>query len=211
MKINWILTCPFSTNTYFVWDEKTRQCAIVDPGADSMFILEKINEFEIIPTQIWLTHGHFDHMFAAGILSEKLNIPVYMNERDIELFDIFYDQAVAFGFDENDYRAIKNIINIDQGDTIYIGEEKISVLATPGHSKGSLCFVTDAGVLAGDLIFNQSIGRTDLYGGDMATLLESIKTKIFPMDGSTVLYPGHGIKTTVKSEKKGNPFLQSLL
>ena len=211
MKIAWILTCPFSTNTYFVWDEKTKHAAIADPGADSDFISEKINEYEIIPQQIWLTHGHFDHMFAAGKLSEKYSIPVFMNPKDRELFDIFYDQAVAYGFDENDYREITDIINVGHGDTFRLGEETVSVLATPGHSKGSVCYVTDAGVLVGDLIFNQSVGRTDLYGGNMSELLESIKNNILPMKDTTVLYPGHGCKTTVKSEKKANPFIQHIL
>ena len=210
MKIVWILTCPFSTNTYFVWDEKTRNAAIVDPGADSEFITEKINEYEIIPTQIWLTHGHFDHMFAAGKLSNKFNIPVYMDQKDRELFSIFFDQAIAFGFDENDYEDITDFKYVNHGDQIILGQESVKVLSTPGHSKGSLCFVTSAGVLVGDLIFNQSVGRTDLYGGDMSTLLNSIKTQILPMRDDTVLYPGHGCKTTVRSEKKGNPFIQDL-
>ena len=210
MKITWILTCPFSTNTYFVWDETTKEAAIVDPGDDFSFIVEKINEFEIKPVQIWLTHGHFDHMFACGRLSEYYKIPVYMNSKDIELFDIFHDQAVAYGFDESNYLPITNIINVDQGDEITLGSETVKVLSTPGHSKGSLCFVTSAGVLCGDLIFNQSIGRTDLYGGDFSTLINSIKTKILPLNEETILYPGHGIKTKIKSEKKGNPFLQDL-
>lgn len=210
MKIYWILTCPFSTNTYFVWDDITKKAAIVDPGADSAFITEKINEFQIIPEQIWLTHGHFDHMFAAGILSEKFGIPVYMNEKDRELFSIYYDQAVAFGFDEREYREISDLKFVKHGDIIQLGEEKVKVLETPGHSKGSVCYVTDSGCLAGDLIFNQSVGRTDLYGGDMPTLLESIKNHILTLDDSTVLYPGHGSKTTVKSEKKANPYIQMI-
>ena len=210
MKINWILTCPFSTNTYFLWDENTKEAAVIDPGGDFNFIVEKINEFEIKPTQIWLTHGHFDHMFACGKLSHFYNIPVYLNSKDIELFDIFHDQAVAYGFDEREYETIDNIINVDQGDTITLGSETVRVIATPGHSKGSLSFLTSEGLICGDLIFNQSIGRTDLWGGDMATLLNSVKTKVWPLPETTTLYPGHGIKSTIKAEKKGNPFLQNL-
>ncbi len=210
MKIHWILTCPFSTNTYFVWDDETKEAAVVDPGGDFGFIVEKINEFEIKPTQIWLTHGHFDHMFATGKLSHFYNIPVYLNPKDIELFDLFYDQAVAYGFDEKEYEPIDNIINVDEGDTITLGSESIKVIATPGHSKGSISFLTSEGLICGDLIFNQSIGRTDLWGGDMATLLNSVKTKVFTLPEETALYPGHGIKTTIKSEKKANPFLQGL-
>lgn len=208
MKIYWILTCPFSTNTYFVWDENTKEAAIVDPGADFDFIIQKIKEFEIIPKQIWLTHGHFDHMFACGKLSNYLNIPVYINEKDIELFDIYHDQAVAYGFNEAEYEDITNIININEGDEITLGNETVKVIETPGHTKGSVCFITNEGVLCGDLIFNQSVGRTDLYGGDGATLINSIKTKILPLPDNTVLYSGHGSKTTIKAEKKGNPFLQ---
>ena len=210
MKIHWILTCPFSTNTYFAWDEKTNEAAIIDPGGDFNFILEKINQYEIKPVQIWLTHGHFDHMFAAGKLSHYYKIPVYLNSKDIPLFDMFYDQAVAYGFDEDEYENIDNIIDVDDGDTITLGEEKIKVLATPGHSKGSISFLTSQGLICGDLIFNQSIGRTDLWGGDMQTLLNSVKNKVFTLPDNTDLYPGHGIRTNIKTEKKANPFLKNL-
>ena len=210
MKINWILTCPFSTNTYFLHDEKTNEAAIVDPGGDFDFIIEKINQFEIKPTQIWLTHGHFDHMFACGKLSHHYKVPVYLNERDIELFDLFYDQAVAYGFNENEYEELDNIINVDQGDTINLSSEVVKIIATPGHSKGSLSFLTSDGLICGDLIFNQSIGRTDLWGGDMATLLSSVKTKVWTLPDTTILYPGHGKPSTIKAEKKGNPFLLNL-
>ena len=109
---------------------------------------------------------------------------------------------------KNEYEKITNIINVDEGDTINLGSETIKIIATPGHTKGSICFIIKDQVLCGDLIFNQSVGRTDLYGGDSATLLNSIYTKILPMPDNTILYPGHGNKTTIKSEKKGNPFLK---
>jgi len=207
MKSHNILTGPFGTNTYFVWDENTKEAAIIDPAADSEFIASKIDELEIIPKQIWLTHGHFDHVFATGKLQEKYNIPVFMNEKDEELFNIFYDQAIAFGFSADDYKDISEITYLNDGDTFKLANETIKVLQAPGHTKGSLCYITSCGAFVGDVIFHLSIGRTDLYGGNYSDLITSIRTKILTLPENTILYSGHGPKTTVKTEKKANPFL----
>lgn len=207
LKYNTILTGPFSTNTYLLWEENTKEAVLIDPSADIDFVLSKIEEQNIIPTAIWLTHGHFDHNFAVGTFAEKLNIPVYMNKKDEELIYIYKDQAVEFGFDINEFKDFANYKYLSEGDTLNLGNEEIKIIECPGHTKGSLCYITSIGVFCGDVIFFCSIGRTDLFGGDYNSLISSIKNKILIMPDDTWLYPGHGNKTTVGTEKDCNPFL----
>ena len=202
-----LLTGPFSTNTFLLWDQNTLECTLIDPGADVEFINSKINELGLKPVAIWLTHGHFDHAFAAGFLSEKLNIPAYINKKDEELLDVFYKEAIEFGFSASENIPFSNVIYLEDGDTVKLGSEIINVFEAPGHTRGSLCYATSIGVFVGDVIFKGSIGRSDLYGGSYDTLINSIRNKILTLPDNTILYPGHGSKTSVGIEKSTNSFL----
>ena len=202
-----LLTGPISTNTFLLWDQNTLECVLIDPGADVELINSKINELSLKPTAIWLTHGHFDHAFAAGMLSKNLNIPVYINQKDEELLDIYYNDAIVFGFSVSEYIPFSNVIYLEDGDTVKLGSEVVSVFEAPGHTRGSLCYATSIGVFVGDVIFEGSIGRSDLYGGNYNTLLNSIRNKILTLPDDTILYPGHGHKTSVGIEKATNSFL----
>lgn len=207
LKYKMLLTGQFDTNTFLVYDKDTLECVLIDPGADIDFIISKIREDDLKPVAIWLTHGHFDHAFAAGLLSKMLDIPVFMSQKDEELLELLYEKAIEFGFSGQEYIPIEKVIYLEDGDTLKLGDEIISVFEAPGHTKGSLCYATSLGVFVGDVIFEGSIGRSDLHGGNYNTLINSITSRILTLPDDTVLFPGHGRKTSVGVEKRTNPFL----
>ncbi|MBP5274472.1 MAG: MBL fold metallo-hydrolase [Abditibacteriota bacterium] len=207
LDITTILTGPFSTNTYILWNGDTKEAALVDPCADVGFVTGRIKEAGLSVKAILLTHGHFDHNFAAGTFAKKLKAPVYMDEKDLELIPIYLEEAINFGFDRSEYAEYDGYTFLSDGDTLPLLGEDIRVLEAPGHTKGSLVYIASAGALCGDVIFRESIGRYDLWGGSEEELMNSIKNKILTLPDSTVLYPGHGSRTTVGYERANNPYL----
>ena len=196
----------FLMNCYIIGCEKTKACAIIDPGGGFAVIDEKINALGLEPKMILLTHGHSDHIGAVLELKDKYNIPVYVHELDAE-----YIKNPDLN---HSYNLFRKVISIDydellkDGQIIELGELKIEVIHTPGHTPGGVCFKIDDLILTGDTIFNHSIGRTDLEGGSMENIISSIKNKILIFDDSTKLYPGHNSSTTVGVEKRENMFLK---
>ena len=160
-------------------------------------------KFEI--KYILITHAHLDHVKELGTLKNEIDVPVLMHRDDQFLLDGLPMQASAFGM------SVSSIPKIDQyikeGDTVEFGKKKFEVLHTPGHSPGNVSFITQEVAFVGDVLFSGSIGRTDLPGGDFDILIQSIKTKLFPLGDDTVIYSGHGPATTIKKEKQTNPFL----
>lgn len=203
MIIKTIVVSPFMTNCYFVGCEKTKKGAIIDPGDEGERIHVLYDGYTI--THILLTHGHIDHVAAAPDMKEKTGAPVYLHRSDNPLLANLQQQALMFGMG-----VVKRVTPdhaLQEGEELKVGEIALRVLYTPGHSLGSVSFHSPGGVFSGDALFAGSIGRTDLPGGSYETLIQSIKEKLFPLGDETVVYSGHGPKTTIGEERLYNPFL----
>ncbi len=202
---------PFQENTYLLINEN-KECWIVDPG---MYESEEVSHFKshiivnkLIPRAIINTHTHLDHIFGVNALKETYNIPFSIHKSDEPVLNGAAGSAMLFRFNFRDIPKVDSYI--DAGASIKIGDDTIDVLFTPGHSPGSITFYYPKGgwAIGGDVLFNGSIGRTDLPGGNHATLINSIKTQMFTLPDNTIVYSGHGPSTTIAHEKKYNPFLQ---
>lgn len=194
----------YQANCYIVYDEKTMEGFIIDPGGDAPDISNILKEKGILAKFIILTHGHFDHIGAVNELKKKLNIPVYMNKND--LFLVSEDDAhTKSAYHSHDNIKVDRFVN--DGDVIKYGNETISIVETPGHSRGSITIYTDGCLFTGDTLFAGSAGRTDFPGGSQDMLLKSLSEKIALYPDETRVYPGHGPSTTIGIEKSQNPFL----
>lgn len=202
----------FGINTYVVYDEATRKCAIIDPGMISAneeeAILNFIKSHNLTVTHIINTHLHIDHAIGNRWASHTFNVPVYAHKADEPLGLRLRQQAQAFGIDE---KVSDTEISqyLEDGDDIVIGDGVLHVLHVPGHSPGSIVLFDkeDGFLIAGDVLFQGSVGRTDLPGGSTSQLISGIKEKLLPLPDSTIVYPGHGPATTIGREKHSNPFL----
>lgn len=188
----------YDANCYILIDEKTREGAIIDPGGDELELERIIKDLDFKPKFMLLTHAHMDHVGGVEYLSKLLKIPFYMHENEEHYIEndntVFGNIRKADGFLKEDTKL--NIGNLD-----------IKVIHTPGHTQGGVCFLVDGKLFSGDTLFQGSIGRTDFPGGDMNTILNSIKDKLLILGDEVEVYPGHGPKTTIGFEKKINPFL----
>jgi len=195
----------FVENTFLVVDEAARECAVVDPGQEAGLILHKIDAAGATPRAIWLTHAHLDHVMGVARIREATGAPVYLHPADRPLYDALPGQAEAFGL------AAESAPPPDRayghGDRVGVGNLAFAVRHAPGHSPGSVCLVGEGVAFVGDVVFQGSIGRTDLPGGDFDTLLASIERELLSLPDSTILYSGHGPETTVGRERRANPFL----
>lgn len=207
LKIRCIVVGPLWTNSYLVWDTEKMEGILIDPGDEGSKLISEVRKHKINLKNIIITHGHFDHLKDAGYVSSKLGIPVMIGEKEISVIEHVSEQSVLFGFSPISPPAISNFLN--ENDIIKVGDYSFTVLNTPGHSPGSISLYNSSeGVaIVGDLIFYESIGRTDIPGADYSTLIESIKKYILTMPDNTRLLPGHGEETTVGHEKLNNPFL----
>ncbi|MCE5315105.1 MAG: MBL fold metallo-hydrolase [Armatimonadota bacterium] len=193
-------------NCYLIWDTPTRKAAIIDPGDDTELIIGAIKTLNLDVERVLLTHGHFDHAFRAGEIASHYGVRIGMNALDLPILGQILLMGKPF-FNVSEYVPFDVSDFINEGDVITLGGSKISVLHTPGHSQGGLCYVTESGVFCGDTIFAGSVGRSDMPGGSHEQLIESIKTKLMVLDDTTPLYPGHGPATSVGRERRTNPFL----
>ncbi len=191
-------------------DETTREAIVVDPGDDVSDITAVLEQHQLKLKAIVITHAHIDHVAGAERLRELSGAPVYMNQKDKLLLDMLEVQAQWLGVrtparPEVDHASV-------EGDFLSLGTAQFHVLETPGHTPGSQCLWIPAEnkLIAGDTLFRDSIGRTDLPGGDGRQILKSIKMKLFELPDDAVVIPGHGPQTTLGREKQRNPFLQDL-
>ena len=195
----------FAENCYLVIDEQARECAIVDPGEEAGLILHKVKDTGARAVAIWLTHAHVDHVLGVPRVRAETGVPVYLHPADRPLYDRVPDQAAAFGLRAEPMpppdRAWAH------GDVARVGALTFKVRHAPGHSPGHVVLIGDDVVLAGDVLFAGSIGRTDLPGGDTETLLASIERELLVLPDSTIVYSGHGPATTIGAERRTNPFL----
>jgi glyoxylase-like metal-dependent hydrolase (beta-lactamase superfamily II) len=211
LKIEQFTFNPFGENTYVLSDE-TGQCVIVDPGCYTKEEKEELSRYiddnGLKPVKILLTHAHIDHVLGINYLTGKYNLPIVMNEIEVELLRSAAVYGQMWGIQVEPSPEPSSFLK--EGDQFKFGNCSLDVYFTPGHSPGSLCFLhrESLQLLAGDVLFNESIGRTDLPGGNFETLERSIKDKLYTMDERVIVYPGHGPSTTIGHEKKHNPFVR---
>lgn len=211
MKIKKFTFNPFMENTFVVWDEQSREAAVIDPGmsneVEELEIKSFIEENSLDIKYLINTHCHIDHILGCRFVKEKYNPVYYIPEKDLPLYDNADKQAEMFGVTMGKLPKIDRYLTEDE--KIILGSESFSNLFTPGHTPGefSLYFDKSQFCITGDVLFREGIGRTDLYGGDYNTLIESIKTKLFSLPDDILIYPGHGDESTIGYEKLHNPFL----
>ncbi len=203
---------PFGENMYILWDEASHEAVVIDPGmmreGEREMVTKFIDEHQLNVKHVLLTHLHVDHITGARWLAEKTGADVCGSALDNPLGQELPDQVAHFRINI-EVEPLTVDRNLSEGDTLQLGDEIIQVLHVPGHSPGGLAFyVPQSNLLfSGDTIFNGSIGRTDLWGGDFAQLINSIREKILLLPDETVIASGHGPTTTVADEKRCNPFL----
>ncbi len=203
----------FGINTYVVWDPETRECAVVDPGMiddrERNAIRNFIDREKLSVEHIINTHLHVDHAIGDSFAVKEFGAPVLAHRGDEPLGTDLRQQARMFQIQE-EVDNVSVSTYIEDGDAVKIGNGTLHVLHVPGHSKGSVALYDREGgyVIVGDALFYGSIGRTDLPGGDMDELLESIREKLLALPDDTVVYPGHGPATTIGRERMYNPFLR---
>lgn len=198
---------PFQQNCTLLWDPTTMIGAVIDPGGDLDHIEKAISEIGMKVEKILLTHGHIDHAAGAAELKERLGVPIEgPHEADRPLLDALEAQGQAYGLPA---RAVTPDRWLDEGDTVTVGGHSFDVLHCPGHSPGSVVLVNrqQRFAIVGDVIFQGSIGRTDLPYGDHAALINAIRTKLLPLGDEFAFICGHGPTSTIGQERRTNPFI----
>jgi glyoxylase-like metal-dependent hydrolase (beta-lactamase superfamily II) len=208
MRVYKLAVGPFEMNAYIVAEDEGKNCVLIDPGDEPGRIIEAIKNHQLEPERILLTHAHIDHIRYLKTIQDKLGLPLFMHEDDLPLLENINEQALFFDLTSSGVPHVDGFVRDNQ--EIEIGSMHLKVLHTPGHSPGGVCYYGDHHLFAGDVLFKESIGRTDLYGGNFNLLKESIKNKLLTLPDETVVHPGHGEDTTIGQEKRRNPFLTKI-
>ena len=201
----------FSENTFILWDDETKDAAVIDPGtstAEEEEILFKFVSDEKLRVKYLInTHCHIDHILGCKFVKEKYKPIYFAPEKDLPLLEHAQQQAFMFNISLEDPPKPDEFINEQL--ELFLGNVKMNFLFTPGHTPGEFCiyFENEKICIVGDVLFNESIGRTDLWGGDYNTLLKSIETKLLTLPDDVIIYSGHGDRSTIGHEKRNNPFL----
>ncbi len=198
----------FGENTYLVRCTGTDRAVIVDPGAATPQLLDHVRSEGLRVEGVYLTHAHLDHVEGLPAVMQAMDVPIHLHPADLPLYQRAADQAQAFGMRlEGELPTIDHEIEV--GSQLPVGDCRLEVAFAPGHAPGHVIFHSpaDGVALVGDVVFAGSIGRTDLPGGDMRQLMDSIRAEILTLPEETRLLPGHGPETTVARERIGNPFL----
>jgi glyoxylase-like metal-dependent hydrolase (beta-lactamase superfamily II) len=213
-------TGAFQANCYLVAPAHGEACVIVDPGQDAVEAIdEAVNEYQLSPVAVLLTHGHFDHTYSVAPVCDGNDIPAWIHPEDREMLSdpmkgISAQGASLFG-GRLTMREPREVRELADGTVLELAGLCMTVDHTPGHTRGSVTFrssIEEGGqiLFAGDTLFAGSIGRTDLPGGDTATMMQSLRIKLLTLDDQTVVLPGHGPSTTIGKERASNPFLAGL-
>ena len=201
---------PFEENTYIVSDD-TKECIIIDPGCYSLEEKRELEQYialnNLIPVKILLTHAHIDHILGNNFVAGKYNIPIQMSSIETALLLAASEYGKMWGIVAEP--SPEPVLFVNEAIEITFGKSNLKTIFTPGHSPGSFSYYHEEtkNLFSGDVLFMQSIGRTDLPGGDYDTLLRSINEKILLLDDEVIVYSGHGPSTTIGSERRHNPFL----
>ena len=195
LKIHTLVLGLYQTNCYIIHDDSVKNCCIIDPGYDADKILTCLKENGLTAEAILLTHGHFDHVGAVKDLVAETGCKVYLCAEDLSMPHMMTAGTLYY----TDTYA--------QGDVLTLAGLSIHVLHTPGHTPGSVCLLVENAMFSGDTLFAGSCGRTDLPGGDWATILQSLK-RLAATETDYAVYPGHGESTTLAAEKQYNPYLR---
>ncbi len=207
MNIKTLAVGPIMANCFIVGCKNTKEAVVIDPGADTDRILMALADAGLTVKYLLNTHGHFDHVGGNKKMKDATGADLMIHEKDAPMLELIEASATSWGLDgENSPPPDKTIAD---GDVIEFGEKSLKVFHTPGHSPGGVSFYTEGYVFVGDTLFQGSIGRTDLPGGDYGTLITSIKDKLFVLDDDTQVFTGHGPVTTIGREKRYNPFCGS--
>ena len=204
---------PFQQNTILL--ESAGECIIIDPGAytqeEQKDFLNFISENDLKPIRLLNTHCHLDHVFSNGLVVEKFGLDLEIHKKELSMLRACPQVGQAYGIPMAPSPEPKKWLK--SGDSIEIGEDSLQILFTPGHSPGSISLYSEKNkyLIAGDVLFHESIGRTDLPGGDFNTLLRSIKDELLNLHDEVVVYPGHGPTTTIGHERNHNPFIRQYL
>lgn len=203
----------FGVNCFVLWDESTKQCALIDPAAEMAHDVEPIDRFvaehDLRPELILLTHPHVDHACGLRHFCERYHLPVTMHKEGEGILSQIGSYASVMRFEVRDLRDLERQY-VDDGDVLKLGDNEIEVRFVPGHCPGSVCFVLhdEKMVFTGDTLFRMSIGRTDLAGGDYDRLMERLRSRILVLDDDYQVLPGHGDLTSIGEEHLYNGFLQ---
>jgi len=207
MIIKTLIVGPLDENTYIVGDEKTREAVVIDPGDESDRIIELIKTNGLKVVTIVCTHAHFDHLGALGDIKKETGAKVFIHGDDLEMFRTARQQATLWGYEIDDIPEPDGLLK--EGDVVRIGGIEFKVLHTPGHSPGGISLYGEGVVFTGDTLFQGSVGRTDLPGGDIAVLKESFR-RLLDLPEETRVLSGHGPETTIGKEKRENFFIEEL-
>ena len=195
---------PLEMNATLVMDIESKETIFFDPGDEIENILNVAKKEGMKITRLIATHCHIDHIAGSNEAMDKLELKLEISPLGVPLLGNVGPIAASFGYNIS---KIEHGDFLNEGDKVTIGRTTFDILHCPGHSPDSLCFYTEGILIGGDVIFKGSVGRTDLPGGNPRQLMDSIKDKILPLPGNTIIYPGHGPKTILDEEKRTNPFI----
>jgi hydroxyacylglutathione hydrolase len=205
MKYELVVVGALETNCYLVYDEETRACAVIDPGADHEKIISTIADLELEPVIVLNTHGHVDHIGANSDIVQKYAVPLAMHAADSGMIKVSDYIELSLLLGARNSPAPDRLLA--EGDEIAFGRASLRVIHTPGHTPGSIGFMHPGVLFSGDTLFCGGVGRTDLPGGSWKDLERSIRERILTFPAETIVLPGHGPRTTVEQERSSNPFL----
>lgn len=230
LRLEMLIVGPLETNCYFLIDDKTKECLVVDPGGSVSKICEKIENEDLKVVAIVNTHGHWDHVLGNSKVHALTNAPIYMHPADIVLWEEVVENRqqvrqikpgmgnpfsldglpdALFGDDKKLSKVEYKPLPIEEGDILKVGDGEVKVIHTPGHSPGGICLLAGDILLSGDTLFELFVGRTDFKGGDYAALISGIKNNLLTLPDHVKVYPGHGPDTTIGHERIANPYLRN--
>lgn len=209
LKIKVFIFSPIQENTYVLYNEKN-ECLIIDPGCyfpeERQELKAFIDKNGLIPQKLLNTHCHLDHVFGNKFVADTFGLTLHLHPKEKVVLQFAPTSGLMYEMPFDNYQG--ELIFLNEGDKITLGEDELEIILAPGHSPGSICFYCKGQqfIIGGDVLFNGSIGRTDLPMGDHQTLINSIKQKLFVLPDDVIVYSGHGPETTIGNEKKFNPF-----